>query len=403
MAGRGERTQREPDRSTPPSYPASPSPDQGNPAWAAGPSSPVPQPGGDHTGAVPAAPGDAYAAAPAPASPSDAYAAAPAPDLSEMSPTPTEDVIVTPMERVPTRGEALLGWAKRTAQPLVDRVSQALRRDPAEPQAPASSESFGWPVEETPNESPASTARRRLPPALMALVALLAVIAGVLFLAFVVGAIGSLVDDETAEPLRSTPPSPEPSSETYSPAMPALEGQSYWLAEHILGDLWLYEIDAYDASDAARQGPFDSGWKVCSQEPAAGTKILYFEQVSLAVVMMDEPCPGEPTPSPSADVTGGEPLTEAQLQAAADAQRILSLAPQSRAGLTYGVVTLGSSLADATVGVDSLGVDWDAQAVAMAKDYVFTLDFTHQELVEQLIFEGFTAQQAEAATTSIGL
>ena len=39
----------------------------------------------------------------------------------------------------------------------------------------------------------------------------------------------------------------------------------------------------------------------------------------------------------------------------------------------------------------------------MAAQYVDTMGFTRADLVDQLIYEGFTGPQAEAAATAVGL
>lgn len=47
-------------------------------------------------------------------------------------------------------------------------------------------------------------------------------------------------------------------------------------------------------------------------------------------------------------------------------------------------------------------VDWDAQAVLCAKGYLEAMEFTREELIGQLKFEGFTTAQAEHAAAQCG-
>ena len=47
-------------------------------------------------------------------------------------------------------------------------------------------------------------------------------------------------------------------------------------------------------------------------------------------------------------------------------------------------------------------VDWDAQAVLCAKGYLEAMEFTREELIGQLKFEGFTTAQAEYAADQCG-
>ena len=48
-------------------------------------------------------------------------------------------------------------------------------------------------------------------------------------------------------------------------------------------------------------------------------------------------------------------------------------------------------------------VDWDAQAVLCAKGYLEAMEFTREELIGQLKYEGFTTAQAEHAAAQCGL
>jgi hypothetical protein len=45
--------------------------------------------------------------------------------------------------------------------------------------------------------------------------------------------------------------------------------------------------------------------------------------------------------------------------------------------------------------VDQLGVDWNQQAASKAADYLDYTSFSRQGLVDQLLYEGFTAAEAE--------
>jgi hypothetical protein len=64
----------------------------------------------------------------------------------------------------------------------------------------------------------------------------------------------------------------------------------------------------------------------------------------------------------------------------------------------------GYSTAAATKVVDSLSVDWNAQAAASAKSYMESkyLSYSRTGLLEQLEYEGFTKEQAEFGVTSVG-
>ena len=64
--------------------------------------------------------------------------------------------------------------------------------------------------------------------------------------------------------------------------------------------------------------------------------------------------------------------------------------------VTRGLQSLGSA-------VDSLDVDWFAEAAESAQSYIDMMGFSHSGLVEQLMFEGFTADEAEHGVTAVGL
>jgi hypothetical protein len=66
----------------------------------------------------------------------------------------------------------------------------------------------------------------------------------------------------------------------------------------------------------------------------------------------------------------------------------------------------GYSVSDATVAVDSLHVDWNAEAVKSAKDYLKMTSFSCQGLIDQLSSsagEQFTTAQAQYAASKVGL
>jgi hypothetical protein len=102
-------------------------------------------------------------------------------------------------------------------------------------------------------------------------------------------------------------------------------------------------------------------------------------------------------------------VTLSQANAIEQARQYLNTEAFSRLGL---IAQLDSpyggqfSVADATFAVDSLNVDWNAQAAKAAKDYLHTESFSHAGLVQQLDspYGGqFTPAQAEYGVTAAGL
>ena len=63
----------------------------------------------------------------------------------------------------------------------------------------------------------------------------------------------------------------------------------------------------------------------------------------------------------------------------------------------------GYSNEDATFAADYCGADWMEQAEMSAKSYMRFMSFSRAGLIEQLQFEGFTAEQAAHGADSVGL
>lgn len=74
----------------------------------------------------------------------------------------------------------------------------------------------------------------------------------------------------------------------------------------------------------------------------------------------------------------------------------------SKKGLIEQLEYEGFSNAQATEAVNSISVDWNEQAVQKAKSYLKNMAFSYDGLVEQLIFEGFTSSQAKYGADNSG-
>jgi hypothetical protein len=118
-----------------------------------------------------------------------------------------------------------------------------------------------------------------------------------------------------------------------------------------------------------------------------------------------------PTPAPTAAPAPAKPsLTVSQQNAIAAAQNYLSEGNGfSQAGLIGQLHSPdgdGYSVADATFAVNSLNVDWNAQAVLAAKGYLATSSFSCTDMVQQLDSPDgsqFTAAQAQYGAKAVGL
>ncbi|WP_280439743.1 Ltp family lipoprotein [Nocardia cyriacigeorgica] len=88
-------------------------------------------------------------------------------------------------------------------------------------------------------------------------------------------------------------------------------------------------------------------------------------------------------------------LSPGQRNAVQAAEQYLELSAFSRSGLIDQLEYEGYSTEDATFAVDSLNVDWNAQAKRCAEQYLELTAFSLDGLIDQLVYEGFTREQAE--------
>ncbi|MBD7981612.1 Ltp family lipoprotein [Oerskovia sp. Sa2CUA9] len=99
--------------------------------------------------------------------------------------------------------------------------------------------------------------------------------------------------------------------------------------------------------------------------------------------------------------------TVAQQNAWQSAVSYLDYAAFSRSGLAGQLEFEGYSPADAEFAIARLetegGVDWNAQAVASAASYLDYTSFSRAGLIDQLVYEGFTVEQAEHGASTAGL
>lgn len=96
-------------------------------------------------------------------------------------------------------------------------------------------------------------------------------------------------------------------------------------------------------------------------------------------------------------------LTLSQTNALRHAASYLDAMPFSHDGLIEQLEFEGYSTEDASFAADNCGADWSRQAELMAQQYLDSMPFSHSGLVEQLVFEGFTQEQAEHGVASVGL
>lgn len=111
--------------------------------------------------------------------------------------------------------------------------------------------------------------------------------------------------------------------------------------------------------------------------------------------------PATKTPTPATPAAPAE--TVSQKNAVGKAKEYVSTQAFSHDGLIDQLVYDQFSTADATYGADNSGADWNAQAAAKAKEYMSTQSFSRQGLIDQLVYDKFTQDQATYGANSVGL
>jgi hypothetical protein len=84
------------------------------------------------------------------------------------------------------------------------------------------------------------------------------------------------------------------------------------------------------------------------------------------------------------------------------AQQYLRSMPFSHDGLVDQLEYEGFSHTDAVYGADACGADWNEQALLKAKRYLDTMGFSESGLKDQLEYEGFTADEAAYGVAHCG-
>ncbi len=116
----------------------------------------------------------------------------------------------------------------------------------------------------------------------------------------------------------------------------------------------------------------------------------------------EEPVAAEPVPEPEPEPEPEPAMTIGQSNAVRSAQQYLNYTAFSRTGLIDQLVFESFSTEDATFAVDHVSPDWNLQAAKSAQQYLDYTSFSRQSLIDQLIFEGYTPEQAEHGVNAVG-
>ena len=96
-------------------------------------------------------------------------------------------------------------------------------------------------------------------------------------------------------------------------------------------------------------------------------------------------------------------VTVSQKNALNKAKDYLNYTAFSHDGLVDQLVYDQFSIADATYGADNCGADWNTQAAKKAQDYMSYSSFSRGGLIDQLEYDKFTPDQAAYGANSVGL
>lgn len=95
-------------------------------------------------------------------------------------------------------------------------------------------------------------------------------------------------------------------------------------------------------------------------------------------------------------------ITLGKRNALSKAKDYLSLMAFSRSGLKEQLIYEGFSEEEAEYGVNNCGADWKEQAALKAKQYLDLMSFAKNSLIEQLLYDGFSQQEAEYGVAAVG-
>lgn len=119
-------------------------------------------------------------------------------------------------------------------------------------------------------------------------------------------------------------------------------------------------------------------------------------------IKTEEPKEEVPVVETQESTNESDPMTLGQKNALSKAAQYLDYTAFSHSGLIEQLVYEGFSDEEATFAADNCGADWNEQAAMKAAQYLDYSSFSRSGLIEQLEFEGFSSEQAGYGATSVG-
>jgi len=109
-----------------------------------------------------------------------------------------------------------------------------------------------------------------------------------------------------------------------------------------------------------------------------------------------------PAPTPTTTTAPPAPAEPIEVtNARRSAESYIDMMPFSRSGLIDQLEFEGYGTDSATAAVDSLAIDYHAQAIRSAESYVEMMPFSHSGLVDQLEFEGYSTDEATHGANAV--
>lgn len=179
-----------------------------------------------------------------------------------------------------------------------------------------------------------------------------------------------------------------------------------------IGELAMEAIDRIEPDEKHLELAYtkkDGEWTMDVASGAALSQVFVTPGTSLDTDVVDEvqtetqtEAEAETQAEPTETVAPSAGATASQQNALESAQSYLSFSNFSHDGLIGQLEFEGFSTEDATWAADNCGADWNAQALGSAQSYLDYTAFSYTGLIDQLEFEGFTTEQATYAADSCG-
>jgi len=160
------------------------------------------------------------------------------------------------------------------------------------------------------------------------------------------------------------------------------------------------EIAKRKADDAARLKREEEA-KAVADKKAADIKAA--EEAADAKTKSDAKAKADADAAAAAAKAKADAATVSQKNALNKATSYLSYTAFSHDGLVDQLVYEQFSVADATYGADNVGANWNEQAAKKAKSYMSYSSFSRGGLIDQLVYEKFTPEQAAYGASAVGL